>query len=323
MRHRKDLWRGDSDSDQLKETAKGSTLSAGHMSIKASDNLNVQGSSLHSRSDLAIQAKQADIGTTTLQEHGTQRDYRGDLVSGTFFGDRKGNDTEGQVVAGSTITSDGELTVSADQVTIKGSTVFGKQDAVLYSENGSLAIEADHGSTTSTQRTSDSKLFGLIGSKHESTDRKQQVLVSDVSSTSNLRLASAEEMRIQGAKVEAGKHLQVEAKGDLLIGSAQSVDERETRDQQRGFTANARQTQEAEDGKPESRQYAAGVAYEVVTSTSKQRTTNQVASELKGASVGMNSSAHLQVNGSKVQATLKRSRCAGAGSDTGGDPQRP
>jgi hemolysin len=65
------------------------------MSIKASDNLNVQGSSLHSRGDLAIQAKQADIGTTTLQEHGTQRDYRGDLVSGTFFGDRKGNDTEG------------------------------------------------------------------------------------------------------------------------------------------------------------------------------------------------------------------------------------
>jgi hemolysin len=90
--------------------------------------------------------------------------------------------------------------------------VFGKKDAVLYSENGSLAIEADHGSTTSTQRTSDSKLFGLIGSTHESTDRKQQVLVSDVSSTSNLRLASAEEMRIQGAKVEAGKHLQVEPK---------------------------------------------------------------------------------------------------------------
>ncbi|AFO48666.1 MULTISPECIES: hemagglutinin repeat-containing protein [Pseudomonas] len=303
VRHRKDLWRGDSDSDQLKETAKGSTLSAGHMSIKASDNLNVQGSSLHSRGDLAIQAKQADIGTTTLQEHGTQRDYRGDLVSGTFFGDRKGNDTEGQVVAGSTITSDGELTVRADQVAIKGSTVFGKKDAVLYSENGSLAIEADHGSTTSTQRTSDSKLFGLIGSTHESTDRKQQVLVSDVSSISNLRLASAEEMRIQGAKVEAGKHLQVEAKGDLLIGSAQSVDERETRDQQRGFTASARQTQEAEDGKPESRQYAAGVAYEVVTTTSKQRATSQIASELKGASVGMSSSAHLQVNGSKVQAT--------------------
>lgn len=45
------------------------------------------------------------------------------------------------------------------------------------------------------------------------------------------------------------------------------------------------------------------MAYEVVTTTSKQRATSQVASELKGASVGMSSSAHLQVNGSKVQAT--------------------
>ncbi|MEB6591686.1 hemagglutinin repeat-containing protein [Pseudomonas asiatica] len=302
VRHRKDLWRGDSDSDQLKETARGSTLGAKHMTVKASGNLNVQGSSLHSRGDLAIHAKQANIGTTTLQERGAKRDYRGDLVSGAFFADRKGNDIEGQAVAGSKVASDGKLTVTADQVTIKGSSVHGKQDAVLYSKKGSLAIEADHASTTATNRNSDSKLFGLLGSTHESTDHKQQVLVSDVSSTSNLRLASAEELRIQGAKVEAGKHLQVEAKSDLLIDSAQSLDERKTRDQQRSFTASARQTQEAEDGKPESRQYAAGVAYDIVTTTSEQRITSQVASELKGGSVDLRSGAHLQVNGSKVKA---------------------
>ena len=303
VRHRKDLWRGDRDTDQLKETANGSTLGATHMTIKASGNLNVQGSSLQSRGDMAIHAKQADIGTTTLQERGTGRNYRGDLVSGTFFADREGNDSEGQAIAGSTVASDGKLTVTAEQVAIKGSTVHGKQDAVLYSDKGALAIEADHSRSTSTHRTQDSKLFGLIGNEHESTDRKQQVLVSDVSSASNLRLASAADLRIQGAKIEAGKHLQVEAKGDLRLGSAQSVDERETRDQHRGFTASARQTQEAEDGKPESRQYAAGVAYEVATSTTRQRTTGQVASELKAASVGMNSGAHLQVNASKVQAT--------------------
>ena len=114
VRHRKDLWRGDSDTDQLKETAKGSTLGAKHMAIKASGKLDVQGSSLHSRGDLAIQAKQADIGTTTLQERGTKRDYRGDLVSGTFFGDRQGKDTEGKAVAGSTVASEGKLTVALD-----------------------------------------------------------------------------------------------------------------------------------------------------------------------------------------------------------------
>ncbi|MDM9555012.1 hemagglutinin repeat-containing protein [Pseudomonas asiatica] len=302
VRHRKDLWRGDSDTDQYKETAQGSALQAQRVTLKAKNTVDVKGSSLHSRGDMAIEAKEANIATTALQQRGTRRDYRGDLVSGTFFGDRKGNDSEGQAVAGSSVTADGKLTVTADQLAIKGSTVFGKEDSVLYSTKGALAIEADHGRTTSTDRTSDSKLFGLIGSDRENTERTQQVLTSDVSSATNLRLASAEEMRIQGAKVVAGEHLQVEAKGDLLITSAQAVDERETRNQQRGFTASAKQTQEAEDGKPESRQYSAGIAYDVATTSSRQRTTSQVASELEGASVSLGSRAHLQVNGSTVKA---------------------
>ena len=303
IRHRKDLWRGDTDTTQYRESAQGSTLNAERMTVKAKDTLTVQGSKLHSRSDLDLNAQQVEIGTTALQENGTHRNYRGDLVSGTFFADRKGDDTQGQSVVGSSVTTDGKLNMSADQVSIKGSTVHGEKDSVLYSEKGTLAIEAGHGSTTSTQRDSRSKLFGLIGSDDERTDRNQQVLVSDVSSSSNLRLASAEEIRIRGSKVEAGGHLQVDAKGDVLIDSAQSVHDSEIRNQQRGFTASAKQTQNAEDGKPESRQYAAGVAYDIVTTTGKQRETSQVASELKGATVGLNSGAHLQVNGSKVQAS--------------------
>ncbi|MFJ4350898.1 hemagglutinin repeat-containing protein [Pseudomonas sp. NPDC089428] len=303
VRHRKDLWRGDSDTDRYTETARPSTLSAQRMTINAKDTLKVEGSTLDSRGDMDINATQVKVGTTALQQRSSDGNYRGDLVSGTFFGNRKGNDTEGQNVAGSSVTADGKLKIHAGQVSIKGSTVRGKEDAVLYSEKGALAIEADHGSTRSTERNSDSKLFGLIGSDHESTTRQQQVLLSDVSSSSNLRLASADELRIQGAKVEAGAHLQVEAKGDLLIGSAQAVSESETREQQRGLTASARQTQDAEDGKPESRQYAAGVAYEVVNSSEKVRDTTQVASELKGATVGLSSERHLQVNGSKVQAS--------------------
>ena len=303
VRHRKDLWRGDRDTDTYTETARPSTLSAQRMTVNAKDALKVEGSTLHSRGDMDINATQVEVGTTALQQRSNDGNYRGDLVSGTFFGGRKGNDTEGQSVAGSSATADGELNIRADQVSIKGSTVHGNKDAVLYSEKGALAIEADHGSTRITERQSDSKLFGLIGSDHENTTRQQQVLVSDVSSSSNLRLASAEELRIQGAKVEAGAHLQVEAKGDVLIGSAQAVNESETRHQQRGLTAGARQTQDAKDGKPESRQYAAGVAYEVVTGSEKVRDTTQVASELKGATVGLSSEEHLQVNGSKVQAS--------------------
>ncbi|WP_349974764.1 hemagglutinin repeat-containing protein [Pseudomonas sp. WHRI 8519] len=302
VRHRKDLWRGDSDTSQYQESAQGSTLNAARMTVKADDTLTVQGSKLHSRADLDITARNVDIGTTALQEQGTDRNYRGDLVSGTFFGGRKGNDTQGQRLAGSAVTADAKLKVAAEQVSIKGSNVHGAQDAVLHSDKGALAIEADHASTVATERDSSSKLFGLIGNDRERTQHKQQVLSSDVSSASNLRLASAEDLRIQGSKVTAAGHLQVEAKGDLSIGSTQSRDESQTSSQRRGFTASAKQTETAEDGKPESRQYAAGVAYEVVTTTGQQRETSQVASELTGATVGLNSGAHLQVNGSNVQA---------------------
>ncbi|WP_449434643.1 hemagglutinin repeat-containing protein [Pseudomonas putida] len=302
VRHRKDLWRGDSDTDQFEETARGTQLTAGRMAIKAADTLKVQGSALHSRGDMQLEAAQVEVGTTALQVRGTQRNYRGDLVSGTFFGDRKGTDREGQTVVGSSITADGELDVSADQVSIKGSTVYGKEDAVLYSNKGRLAIEADYASTEESQLDSSSKLFGLIGSDHQSKTRKQQVLTSDVSSRSNLRLASAEQMRIRGAKVEAGKHLQVEAKGDLVIASAQAGDDREIATARRGFSASAGQTQHAQDGKPASRQYAANLGYEVAKDTVTQRTTSQLASELKGASVRLDSAAHLRVDGSRVEA---------------------
>jgi len=303
VHHRKDLWRGDSSKDSYTEHARPSALSAQRMTVKAKDTVKVEGSSLHSRSDMDITATQVEVGTTTLQHRGGANNYQGDLVSGAFFGGRESNDTEGHSVTGSSVTANGKLNIHADQVSIKGSTVHGKEDAVLYSEKGALAIEADQGSTRTINRESDSKLFGLFGSDYESTAQQQQPLVSDVSSTSNLRLASADELRIQGAKVEAGKHLQVEAKGDVLIGSAQKVDESKTRDQQRGLTASARQTQQAEDGKPASRQYSASVGYEVTTRHEAGRDSTQVASELKGATVGLSSEAHLQVNGSKVLAT--------------------
>ncbi|WDY57002.1 hemagglutinin repeat-containing protein [Pseudomonas sp. PSKL.D1] len=303
IRHRKDLWRGDSDTDQFQESAKGSALNGQRLNVKAKGDLTVKGSTMNSQGDIAINAGKVDIGTAALEQRGTQRNYRGDLVSGTFFGDRKGNDSEGQTLAGSTVNAGGKLDVSAEQVTIKGSNVHGNQDAVLYSEKGALAIEADHGSRTSTDRNSDSKLFGLIGSKHESTTQQQQVLVSDVSSASNLRLASADELRVHGAKVEAGGHLQVEAKGDLVVDSVASVESTETSSQRRHLTGHAGQTQDAEDGKPGSRQYAAGLAYEVTSRTGKQQQTTQTASELKGATVSLNSDANLQVNGSRVEAT--------------------
>ena len=119
VRHRKDLWRGDSDTDQYTETTQPGTLSAQRMTVRAKDTLKVEASNLHSRGDMDLNARQVEVGTTALQHRSNDGNYRGDLVSGTFFGNRKGNDTEGQRVAGSSVTADGTLNVHADQVSIK------------------------------------------------------------------------------------------------------------------------------------------------------------------------------------------------------------
>lgn len=302
VRHRKHLWRGDSDSDHYQETAKASDLRGAELTAKAGGTLKVQGSHLHSEGDMTLAAQQVEITTTALDKRGTQRDYRGDLVSGSFFGDREGKDDTARQVAGSTITSGANLNVTAGQVRVKGSTIASEGESVLYSNNGNLAIEADHNRSSTTEKQSDSKLFGLIGHDRSHSSQQEKVLASDVSSKSDLRLASAEELRIEGAKVEAGKQLKIEAKGDLIVESAQARSESKTDEQQRTLTAHARQTTEADGDKPGSRQYEAGVGYAVVNRHSEQRATEQVASELKGAAVELHSDAHLQVNGSKVKA---------------------
>ena len=304
VRHRKHLWRGDSDTDTYTEAARDSVLEGQRLAVNAGQNLKVQGSRLDSRADTQLKAQQVTLTTTTLQASGNQRDYRGDLVSGTFFGGRKGNERQGQTLAGSTVKADGNLSVSADQVTIKGSSLTSQGDSVLYSEQGLLTIEADRSTLTATEQASDSKLFGLIGNKQTRTTREDQVLVSDVTAISDLRLASADEIRIHGAKLSAGGKLQVDAKGDLLIDSAQASTAIETQQQEHGLSASAKQTQQAQDGKSDSRQFVANLGYQVTHTDQQLRETQQLPSELKGATVDLTSDGHLQVNGSKVQATV-------------------
>ena len=226
IRHRKHLWRGDSDSNEYKEVSKPSTLSGGRVVAHAAGALKVQGSQLQSQ-----------------------------------------------------------------------------EDTLLYSDTDTLEVKADQAKSTFSNHRSDSKLFGLIASSKQDKREHEQAHGSEVAAQSDLRLASAQQMRIQGSKLKAGQQLQVEAKGDLLIESAQNRVSEQSTQHQRGFTAEAKQTQQAQDGKPASRQYVASIGYQVTGSDHQQQTTQQVGSELQGAGVELQSDAHLQVNGSKVDAT--------------------
>ncbi|WP_459206553.1 hemagglutinin repeat-containing protein [Pseudomonas sp. MLB6B] len=317
VRHRKHLWRGDSDSDQYRETAAPSVLEGANVQLGAGGDVHITGSQVLSKNDLQISGRQVQIDAQRLNERDQSRDYRGDLVSGTFFGDRQGHDGDAGKMVGSKVRAGGVLKVSAEQAGISGSEVFGEKDALLHSTVGALDVTAAIGESTQTRTASSSKLFGALGNSSARTDRVQQVLSSDIHSRTNLRLASAGDLRIEGARLHADQQLTAEAGGDLSIVSAASRSDSQQSEQQRRFTAHAKQTREAEGEKAGSRQFDAGVGYEVASTEKDSNATRQTASELSGASVALRSGSTLQVKGSKVSAEQGDLTLAGQQVDLG------
>ncbi|MFS0828358.1 hemagglutinin repeat-containing protein [Pseudomonas phoenicis] len=302
VRHRKHLWRGDSDSDQYRESAVPSVLKGANVQLGAGGDVHIVGSQVLSQNDLQISGRHVQIDAQRLDEREQHRDYRGDLVSGTFFGDRQGHDGEAGRMVGSKVRADGVLKVTAERASIRGSEVFGDKDALLHSTVGALEVAAATGESTQSRTASSSKVFGVFGNSSARTDREQQVLSSDLSSRTNLRLASAGDLHIEGARVHADQQLTAEAGGDLSIVSAASRSSSQQAERQRTFSAHARQTREAEGEKAGSRQFDAGVGYEVASTEKHSSATQQTASELSGASVALRSGNTLQVKGSKVSA---------------------
>uniref|UniRef100_UPI00397F3518 hypothetical protein n=1 Tax=Salmonella sp. s54234 TaxID=3159663 RepID=UPI00397F3518 len=77
--------------------------------------------------------------------------------------------------------------------------------------------------------------------------------------------------------LEAARDVQVKAAGQQQTTRTEQTD--------KGFYANARETTEARDGKPGSKQYAASVGYEVDRQQSTTTQDTLVASQLGGASI--------------------------------------
>ncbi|MNM38954.1 Hemolysin precursor [compost metagenome] len=303
IRHRKHLWRGDQDSSHYQESAKASALSGQQISLTSGGKTRVAGSTLTSTGDIALRAGTLEVAEVSLQDSKTTKGYRGDLTSGAFFGKNARSDSEGQTARGSLIQAGGALTVTAEEVRIKGSKVNSQGDALLLSEKGLLSVEAAQSQSTLNHHENDSKLFGLISTDTERQEQRQDVLISDLASQSNLRLASADDLRVLGAKVSAGHQLQLQANKDITVGTAEQSQSVTTRQQDKGFTASASQTQNAEDGKPDSHQYSASVGYNVSQVDSTQTDKTQIASILTGGQVQLKSQHDVNISGSSVSAT--------------------
>ncbi|SPO68379.1 hemagglutinin repeat-containing protein [Pseudomonas sp. JV241A] len=302
IRHRKHLWRGDKDSSSYQESARASALSGLQVSLTSKGSTQILGSTLNSAGDMSLKAGNLEVAAVTLKSDENTRNYSGDLVSGTFFGKNGQTEAKGQQGSGSTLQAQGALTVAADQVQIKGSRVQAKGDALLLSEKARLSVEATQNQSSVDQRETDSKLFGLITETSQRQEQRQQVLSSDVASESNLRLASADDLQVIGSRLEAGKQLHLQAQNNISVSTAEQLQSVSEQNQQQGFTASASQTQDAADGKPDSRQYTASVGYGTVRTDTTKTDLEQVASTLKGAGVQLNSGNDINLNGSYIEA---------------------
>ncbi|HWD34327.1 MAG TPA: hemagglutinin repeat-containing protein [Pseudomonas sp.] len=303
IRHRKHLWRGDQDSSRYQESAKASDLSGRQVSLTSEGRTQVLGSTLKSTGDITLKAGTVEVAEVSLKGTQQSKGYRGDLVSGTFFGKDGQSDSESQTASGSLIQAGGALTVGADQVQIKGSSVNSQGDAVLISEKGLLTVEAAKNQSTLNQRENDSKLLGLITQKSERQEQRKDVLISDLASQSNLRLASADELRVLGARINAAKQLQLQANKDITVSAAEQLQSVTTRQHNKGFSANAIQTEDASDGKPGSHQYSASLGYRVSQVDGTQTEKKQVASTLSAGQVQVNSQQDVNINGSSLNAS--------------------
>jgi len=108
--------------------------------------------------------------------------------------------------------------------------------------------------------------------------------------------SSGADMQISGARLEARKQVELDAKGDLRIESAVENDHAQRTTGKREFVAGA--------GKdaPDSQQYSAKVGYEKLQSDEQTTATRQVASTINAGSVSLRSDRKLTVSASDVQA---------------------
>ncbi|WP_442109348.1 hemagglutinin repeat-containing protein [Pseudomonas sp. NUPR-001] len=303
IRHRKHLWRGDKNSSKYQEKVKASELSARQIALTSGGQTKVQASTLTSSADMTLKAGAVEVSTVSLKNTSQTKDYGGDLVSGSFFGKDGKTDAEGQTASGSTLQAGGALTVMADQVQIKGSKVNSKGDALLLSEKGLLTVEAAQSQSTVSQQENDSKLFGLIADKTRREEQHKDVLISDLDSQSNLRLASADELRVLGAKLNAKQQLQLQAEKDITVSAAEQSQNVTRHQQSQGFTASAGQVPLAGEDKPDSHQYSASVGYNVNTVESTQNETTQIASTLSAGSVQIESKKDANLQAATISTT--------------------
>lgn len=212
---------------------------------------------------VTTESKKGETVTTSRTQVGSrlQAEDSLDMKAGTQL-----NLTAAQLEAGNTLQlrSDGQMTLAAGV------------DTVDVEDHLSHSIYADRTDT--------------VGSSHTEKLRGTTLKAGSV-------IASAgSDMLISGSQLEAREHIQLDAKGDLNIVSAQEENHSHRTTGVRDFVASAGKTQ------PDSNLYSAKVGFEHLHKAEKTDSTRQVASAINAGSVSLQSGNKLTISSSNVQA---------------------
>ncbi|WP_311969049.1 hemagglutinin repeat-containing protein [Pseudomonas baltica] len=299
--HRKHLWRQDTRRETIEETAEQSMLLGGDIDLQSGGKLRIGGSSLESRTDMTIKARSVDVDTVALKDSKSDKRYRGDLVSGHFFGDT-GKDGDQRVThQGSTVEAGGKLIIDTDRLAVRGSQVKGSEDALLISKQDGVFIESVENIRKVETSKDNSKVFGLF--KDDRRHEREETLnkSSEVRAESNLQVVASQDIVVKGSTLIADGKVTIEAGGDVKIEPVKDrVVEKNTRTTH-GYVASAGETKVAEDGKPGSKQFAGQVGWEKNTDSIHTVDERVQGSALEGNSLTLKAGDEVVVDSSRLK----------------------
>ena len=296
--HRKHLWKANWDESSRDQRSVTSSLKAGqHLELNSQQTVQLQGADVQTPGNIQINARAVDISSVADTHTRSGKAYSGDLVGGSFFGNKGGDDQGKTAHVASKVNADGALIVRADNVKISASQVHGGQQASVISDKGSLVIDGVNNTSHDSSYRLDSQLFGLT--KHEARkDLKSNTHVaSQLRSDSNLTLKSAKDLTLRGSQVTAQGDLNVLAKGDINIDSAQNTTHEVSQTHTRGFTGYTLETAQG------SHQFRAGVRYEDQKQAAGTDSTVQQGATLSGGTLVVNAGHTLNAKGAELKAT--------------------
>jgi hemolysin len=299
--HRKHLWRQDSRSEIIEETAEQSMLLGGDIALHSGSELRISGSRVQSRNDMAIKARSVDIDTVALRDSTSDNSYRGDLVSGHFFGDTAKDGDQKVTHEGSEIEAGGKLLIETDRLAIRGSKVKGEQGAQLISEQDGVYIESAQNIHKVEKSNGSSKLFDLFKNDNSHAREDTTHSASEVRSDSNLEIQSPGSVVVKGSKVIAGDQVEIAAGEDVRIESVKDRSVEKTTRTTHGFVASAGETKPAEDGKPGSKQFAAQVGWQRETESTTTAEEKVRGSEIEGKRMNLKAGDELLVDSSTLK----------------------